>query len=71
MKREHVIRIIAGSFILLSVFLFNTYNADQSIFARPNWLWFVMFVGLNLIQSAFTKWCLMETILKKLGIGSS
>jgi len=38
-------------------------------FVRPYWYLFTLFVGLNLFQSAFTKWCLAEEILKKFGIG--
>lgn len=53
-------RIIVGSFILLSVAL--------AIYVNINWLWFTVFIGVNLIQSAFTKWCLLETILLKLGL---
>ena len=34
-----------------------------------NWYWFTTFVGANLFQSGFTKWCLMEDILHKLGVG--
>jgi len=37
-------------------------------FVRPYWYLFTLFVGLNLFQSAFTKWCLAEEILKKFGI---
>lgn len=59
MKLEHRIRLIAGSFILLSLALGQWVN--------PSWYWFTAFVGANLIQSALTKWCLMEDILKKLG----
>ena len=39
-------------------------------FHNPNWLWLTAFVGANLLQSAFTKWCLLETILRKLGVPS-
>ncbi|KGL62102.1 hypothetical protein PHEL85_1889 [Polaribacter sp. Hel1_85] len=46
--------------VLLSIAL--TYYVDQK------WMWFGVFIGVNLIQSAFTKWCLLETILVKLGI---
>lgn len=53
-------RVIVGTFILLSVFL--------AVYVNQNWLWFTVFIGVNLIQSAFTKWCLLETILKKTGI---
>jgi hypothetical protein len=61
MTLEHLIRAIAGTLILLSLILANTVN--------PNWLWFTAFVGANLLQASFTKWCLMEELLKKAGIG--
>jgi hypothetical protein len=60
MKMEQYIRAIAGAFILISVGLGWFYNRY--------WFLFTAFVGLNLLQSAFTKWCLMEDILSKLGI---
>jgi hypothetical protein len=66
---DRIIRIIAGTFIVISVLLFNSLNTEASIFSTVNWLWFTLFVGLNLFQSGFTKWCLMEKILLKLGIG--
>lgn len=53
-------RIIVGFMVLLSVVL--------TTYVNPNWMWFTVFIGVNLIQSAFTKWCLLETILVKLGI---
>ncbi|NLP58996.1 DUF2892 domain-containing protein [Lutibacter sp. B1] len=53
-------RIIVGTFVLLSVVL--------AVYVHQNWLWFTVFIGVNLIQSAFTKWCLLETILSKLGL---
>ncbi|WP_273568552.1 YgaP family membrane protein [Maribacter halichondriae] len=53
-------RVIVGTFVLLSVVL--------AVFVHINWLWFTVFIGFNLIQSAFTKWCLLETILMKLGV---
>jgi hypothetical protein len=61
MKRELIIRAIAGSFILISLILAKMHH--------PYWLYFTAFVGVNLLQSAFTRWCLMEDILKKLRIG--
>ncbi|MDX1981512.1 MAG: DUF2892 domain-containing protein [Bryobacteraceae bacterium] len=61
MTLEHTIRAIAGTFILASLALGH--------FVNPNWYWFTAFVGVNLLQSAFTKWCLMEDILRKLGVG--
>jgi len=60
MKMEQWIRIIAGTFILISIGLGFLYH--------PYWYFFTAFVGINLIQSAFTKWCLMETILEKIGV---
>lgn len=54
------IRAIAGTFILISLIL--------AIYVNQNWLWFTAFVGANLLQSAFTKWCLMEDILRKIGV---
>jgi glucan phosphoethanolaminetransferase (alkaline phosphatase superfamily) len=60
MKIERWIRAIAGSFILVSVGL--------GYFVHKYWLFFTAFVGLNLLQSAFTKWCLMEDILHRLGL---
>jgi len=60
MKMEQYIRAIAGTFILLSLALGYLFS--------PYWHLFTAFVGLNLLQSAFTKWCLMEDILAKLGV---
>lgn len=57
---NRIIRAIAGTFILISLLL--------AIYINQNWLWFTAFVGVNLLQSSFTKWCLMEDILKKLGV---
>ncbi|PWG05614.1 YgaP family membrane protein [Polaribacter aquimarinus] len=53
-------RVIVGVMVLLSVVL--TY------YVNINWLWFGVFIGLNMLQSAFTKWCLLEVILIKLGV---
>lgn len=53
-------RVIVGIMVLLSVVL--------TVYVNPNWMWFTVFIGLNLIQSAFTKWCLLETILRKFGL---
>jgi hypothetical protein len=69
MNSERLIRIIAGSFILLSLVLAHVYNG-ANLFNEPTWLWFTAFVGANLLQSGFTRWCLMEQILKKAGIKS-
>lgn len=66
MTTERVIRIIAGAFIMLSVILSSIYNGV--VLNEPTWLWFTLFVGANLFQSGFTRWCLMEKILIKLGV---
>jgi hypothetical protein len=62
MTLERYIRLIAGSFVLLSLGLGH--------WVSPYWYLFTAFVGANLFQSALTRWCLMEDILKKLGIKS-
>jgi hypothetical protein len=66
MTIQRAIRIIAGSFILLSLYLSSLYNGV--VLTEPTWLWFTAFVGANLLQSGFTQWCLMEVILSKLGL---
>ncbi len=63
MKMEQYIRAIAGSFVLVSLALGYLHS--------PWWHLFTAFVGANLLQSAFTKWCLMEDILAKLGIAKA
>jgi len=60
-KREMVIRGIAGMFVLGSLAL--------GTWVSPYWFLFTAFVGLNLLQSSVTKWCLMDDILKKVRIG--
>jgi hypothetical protein len=56
MSLDHAIRLIAGTFILASLAL--------GWWVSPWWFLFTAFVGVNLIQSSFTKWCLMEDMLK-------
>lgn len=60
MRMDDIIRGIAGTFVLVSLAL--------ALWASPWWLLFTAFVGLNLLQSSFTKWCLMEIIVEKLGV---
>jgi hypothetical protein len=60
MNVERWLRLIAGIFILLSLAL--------GTWVHPYWYWFTAFVGLNLLQSGLTNWCLMMTILRKLGV---
>lgn len=64
MTVDRLIRIFAGSFILISLALGVQ---GSPVFLSPWWLAFTAFVGVNLLQSALTKWCLMETIVRKLG----
>lgn len=64
MSSWQVVRVVAGVFILLSVAL----GAPSSpIFVSEWWLAFTLFIGVNLLQSGFTRWCLMENIMRKLG----
>lgn len=58
MSLHRRIRAIAGTFVLASLALAH--------WADARFLWFTAFVGANLLQSAFTRWCLMEDILRKL-----
>ncbi len=60
MTVERTLRLIAGLFILASVGL--------GYYVSPYWYLFTAFVGLNLLQSAFTNWCPMITILRKAGL---
>lgn len=60
MKLEEALRLVAGIVILLSVILI--------LFDSAWWLILTAFVGLNLLQSAFTKWCPVTEVLKKLGL---
>jgi len=65
MTVERVVRIIAGFFVLLSLAL----GVEASpLFHNVNWLWFTAFVGANLFQSGFTRFCPLDRILKKLGL---
>ena len=63
MNIERALRLIAGLFILLSVFL--------GWLVSPWFYLFTAFVGLNLLQSAFTNWCPMISILRKAGLRES
>ena len=60
MSVERALRLIAGAFVILSVLL--------GIYVNVNFLWFTLFVGVNLFQSAFTNWCPMMAILRKAGL---
>jgi hypothetical protein len=68
MNAERIIRIVAGSFILLSLSL----GVETSpVFVSKYFLFFTAFVGLNLFQSGFTQVCPLNSILSKLGVKGS
>lgn len=54
---ERLVRLLAGGMVLGSLALAH--------WVSHNWLWLTVLVGLNLFQSAFTGWCLAESLLKK------
>jgi len=60
MRLNEWLRLIAGTFVLASLILGVTHN--------PAWFFLTGFVALNLIQSAFTRWCPMMALLRKVGI---
>lgn len=62
MNTERIVRIAAGSFILISLALSQLHS--------PWWLLLTAFVGLNLMQSGITQLCPLEIILNRLGISS-
>jgi hypothetical protein len=65
MTSWRIVRIFAGTFILVSLAL----GAPGSpVFVSQWWLAFTAFVGANLLQSAFTCWCPLEIIMRKLGV---
>ncbi|RLA19418.1 MAG: DUF2892 domain-containing protein [Gammaproteobacteria bacterium] len=60
MTIDRMVFAFAGMFILLSVLLSHLHS--------PNWLWFTVFVGANLLQSAFSGFCPLAIILKRFGV---
>ncbi len=60
MTVNRALRLIAGIVIIVSLLL--------AVYVNKNWLWFTGFVGLNLLQSAFTDWCPAMYILRKMGL---
>ncbi len=65
MTVNQIVRIVAGFFVMLSLAL----GVEASpLFVNKYWLWFTLFVGFNLFQSGFTKFCPLDIILKKLGV---
>lgn len=65
MTVNQFVRIFAGAFVLISLAL----GVDASpLFVSKSFLWFTAFVGLNLFQSGFTRFCPLENILRKFGV---
>ncbi|MDX1642371.1 MAG: DUF2892 domain-containing protein [Balneolaceae bacterium] len=58
---ERTIRLFAGFMVTVSIAL--------GYFVSPYWFLLTLFVGVNMMQSAFTRWCLAETIIKKYNLG--
>lgn len=62
MTRERYIKMIAGAMVLIS--------SLGAYFLNINWIWIAVFVGANLFQFSITKWCLLNNILKLMGVQS-
>lgn len=60
MTVERGLRLMAGVMVLLSVAL--------TFYVSRNWMWLTVFIGLNLLQSAFTNWCPAMSILRAVGL---
>lgn len=60
MTIDRYVRLVAGVFVFVSVLL--------GVYVSPYFFWFTAFVGLNLLQSAFTNWCPLMSILKAAGV---
>jgi len=69
MTVSQLMRIFPGAFIMISLALAHFYG--QADLSKLSWLWFTAFVGANLFQSGFTGFCLLEIILKKMGVKQS
>jgi len=65
MTTWQIVRVVAGIFVLLSLALGTP---GSPVFVSQWWLAFTAFVGANLLQSGLTRWCLMESLLRKLGV---
>lgn len=65
MTSWQIVRVVAGSFILISLALSVP---GSPLFVSQWWLAFTAFVGANLLQSGLTRWCMMEVLLRKFGV---
>jgi len=66
MTVERIVRIVAGFFIMLSLTL--AHFSGTVYMTQLSWLWFTAFVGFNLFQSGFTRFCPLDIMLKKAGV---
>lgn len=57
---ERILRGLAGSVILISILLYFLHSV--------HWIWVILFVGINLLQSAFTNWCPAKSFIEKMGV---
>jgi hypothetical protein len=65
MNTERIVRIFAGTFVLVALAL----GAPASpLFVNAHFLWLAAFVGANLLQSGFTRFCPLEIVLRRLGV---
>jgi len=60
MSVDQALRLMAGVMVIVSLALGWWFD--------PNWNWFTVFIAVNLIQSAFTKWCPAMWLFKKIGL---
>ena len=68
MTTDRIVRIVAGAFVLISLALGV---AGSPFFVSSSWLWFTVFVGANLFQSGFTRFCPLEMVLRRAGLGGA
>ncbi len=62
MTRESALFLFAGTMILVSLALTH--------YVHPNWVWFTVFIGANMMQSSFTNFCIPTIVMKKFGMKS-
>ncbi len=68
MTHDRIVRIFAGTFILLSLALGV---AGSPLFVSSTFLWLTAFVGANLLQSGFTRFCPLESLLRRGGVAGA
>ncbi|MGC9457568.1 MAG: YgaP family membrane protein [Halothiobacillaceae bacterium] len=66
MTTDRIVRIVAGAMIMLTLILAHV--TGQADLSKLSWLWLTAFIGLNLFQSGFTRFCPLDSILQKMGV---